>query len=293
MNPSFFCVGAQKAGTTSLHNILNQHPAILLPKVKETKFFIDDEKYKKGIEQYKSNFFLNTEEAQVAGEIDPDYMVWEQVPERMFKCLGPNIKIIFVFRNPVDRAYSHYWMCVRRNIENLTFEEAIEEESTRIRQSMSAFAHFSYIERGMYSKQVNRFLDYFPRENMRFYIFESDFLKFRENMVHDIVRWLGVEHKELDINDHSNKASKARSSVIANFIYQGSPLRKLGRLILPVPSWRREVMKKVDLWNRKPFVPEPILREQRKLLFEKYFLEDIIQLEKLLGMDLSFWYKYI
>ena len=81
--PNFFVVGAQKAGTTSLHHYLAKHPNICLPKQKETKFFVDDSLYDKGIEYYESNYFSNCGAKTVVGEVDPDYMYFPIAVERI------------------------------------------------------------------------------------------------------------------------------------------------------------------------------------------------------------------
>jgi len=181
--PNFLCVGAQKAGTTTLHDILIQHPEIYLPEIKETKFFQDNSKYRKGLDYYEKEFFGKWNGERAVGEIDSVYMYFEYVPERIYKHLGKDIKLIFMLRNPVDRAYSHYWMSYRRGYETETFERAIELEQKRIKIDEFHKIHFSYIDRGFYAKQIKRYLKLFPKENMLFIIFEEDFLKNRKKQL--------------------------------------------------------------------------------------------------------------
>ncbi len=71
---NFMCVGVQKACTTTLHDIFKQHSKIFLPKIKEIKFFQLDEKFDKGIEYYKNEFFRDLKEKKILGEIDSKYM---------------------------------------------------------------------------------------------------------------------------------------------------------------------------------------------------------------------------
>lgn len=109
MLPNFLIVGAQKCGTTSLHEYLYQHPQIYLPEGKETKFFAEDARYSKGITYYEDVCFSTYSGESAVGEVDPDYMYFEQALERIAEHLDlRTTKLIFVLRNPVDRAFSHY-----------------------------------------------------------------------------------------------------------------------------------------------------------------------------------------
>ena len=77
--PNFLCVGAQKAGTTTLYEILRQHPDIFLPqKVKETKFFVFEEKYAKGLDFYSQEYFRDYKGQKAIGEVDPAMMYEEE-----------------------------------------------------------------------------------------------------------------------------------------------------------------------------------------------------------------------
>ena len=125
--PDFLCVGAQKSGTSLLYRLLNQHPEIYLAKGKEIHFFNRDENYNKGIEWY-SEHFAGSEDYKRVGEVTPDYNYVPTVPGRIYKTLGKDIKLIFMLRNPVDRAYSNYWMSFRRGHERFSFEKAIIHE---------------------------------------------------------------------------------------------------------------------------------------------------------------------
>ena len=130
--PNFVCVGAQKSATTTLHTILTQHPNIYLPKVKETKFFLNYGSYEKGIRFYSQEYFGDWAGQKAVGEFCPEYMYFEYVAKRLYEYFGPELKIISTLRNPADRAYSHYLMSKRRTIENEKFEKAIELEHKRI-----------------------------------------------------------------------------------------------------------------------------------------------------------------
>ena len=289
MLPSFFCVGSQKAGTTTLHDILVQHPDICLPKNKETKFF-QSEKYEKGIKYYQKTYFKNCGKAKIAGEIDPDYMYFPYVPQRIFNSLGDSVKLIFILRNPIDRAYSHYWMSVRRGHEKFSFKEALLKEPERL-ESGGEFErlHFSYLDRGRYRMQIENFLRHFPQKNMKFIIFEN-FVKDIEATVISILDFLKVNVEvELDWNVRSNPSSKPRSTLLRDFVYGPGVLKKVGRALLPIRGFRRFIVFEIDKMNQRPVQIPPCSGELRRDLLERFVLSEIEKLEVLLGKNLSIW----
>lgn len=106
--PNFLIVGAQKSGTTSLHDILSQHPEAYLSSVKEINPFTNPVKYSRGV-RYYSNFFKGSTSTQVlVGESSPGYMCNPSGPDRIKKDLG-EIKIVMILRDPIKRAFSQYW----------------------------------------------------------------------------------------------------------------------------------------------------------------------------------------
>ena len=162
MLPNFLICGAQKAGTNSLYYYLEQHPEISLSEKKEVHFFCWDFIYNKGIRWYEKHFISDS---KVIGEATPYYMFHPKVPKRIYETL-PNSKLIFILRNPVSRAYSHYWHEVSSGWEDKSFEEAISIEDSRIKKSQLHHLHYSYLNRGKYAKQIQRFLDYFPKSQI-------------------------------------------------------------------------------------------------------------------------------
>lgn len=177
--------GAQKGGTSSLFAWLARHPSVRPARVKEVHFF--DKKYRLGEAAYRAEFPLRWSLGRgrvvrdgrpraLTGEATPSYLAHPVVPERMAKMI-PRAKLLFLLRDPVDRAFSHYRMSVRRGFEALSFEEALdaepermEGESERLRGDPDYFSHalknHSYAFRGDYASQLERFLVHFPREQL-------------------------------------------------------------------------------------------------------------------------------
>ncbi|MEO0854539.1 MAG: sulfotransferase domain-containing protein, partial [Cyanobacteria bacterium J06648_11] len=137
MVPNFLIIGAQKAGTTSLYAYLRQHPCVHAPDMRELHYFTHN--FNRGLTWYKSQFpsspvrFFDTvvrRQPFLSGESSPTYLLYPQVPRRV-AALIPEVKLIALVRNPVDRAYSHYSMMVRRRFETLSFADAIAREDER------------------------------------------------------------------------------------------------------------------------------------------------------------------
>ncbi len=286
--PNFICPGAQKAGTTTLHAILRQHPDIFLPAVKETKFFQDNQKYPKGIDYYKKEFSGHKNEKCV-GEIDPEYMFYDYVPARIARHL-PETKLVFMLRHPVDRAYSNYWMSVRRGIETSPFEEAIRLESERTSGDEFGRLHFSYIARGRYAGQIKRYMHHFDKGKMFFIIFEEDFLMRRKQTIHSLLSFLKVEQDvTLQLSIRSNPASLPKFGLLNRLIHRPNRLKTMLKVLFPGQRLRRNMLMLLDNANQRPFKYPRLDPNLRKDLLEEYFMDDILELSDLIHRDLSVW----
>lgn len=189
----FLCIGAQKSGTTLLYEHLKEIDELFLPEQKELHFFDDDESYTKGSEWYFRHF-ANAKSRQKKGEITPAYIFFEDVPYRIKKTLGDNVKFILLLRNPVDRAYSQYNMSLlTHKSEKLSFEQAIMYEQYRFKDYRSSIDH-SYVSRGFYSKQILNYFRYFNRSNFKFILYE-DLVEDQNKYVNEILDFLGVSKK--------------------------------------------------------------------------------------------------
>jgi hypothetical protein len=288
--PNFLCVGAQKAGTTTLYEILKQHPDIFLPqKVKETKFFVYEEKYAKGLDFYEKEYFSEWKGEHAIGEVDPAMMYEEKSAQRIYDSLGKNVKLIFIFRNPVGRAYSHYLMSRRKGFEDLSFEKAVEAEEQRLKATNAQKYNFSYFSRGKYTEQVERFRQYFADENMLFLVFEDDFIKNRKETFNRIQDFLGVKHVPLDLDIRSNEAAAPKNKAVHDLTRKKNPVRKLVGSLLP-KSVRRSVQQFISKNNAGELENSKLEKKREQELIDRYFITDIRKLEKLIKRDLSSWY---
>jgi hypothetical protein len=202
--PDFIIIGTQKAGTTSLHAYLSQHPQFLKPYEKEVHFFdggldpsIDN--YKKGQAWYRAHFPLrkNGITSRVF-EASPLYIFNPLVPGRMFNLL-PQVRIIAILRNPTERAISHFFHEKQRGYESLPIMEALLEEERRLESAIQlndyknySFIHHSYKSRGHYSEQLERYLKFFPRQQVLI-LSSEEFFHDQHNILRQVTDFTGVD----------------------------------------------------------------------------------------------------
>lgn len=281
------CVGVQKGATSTLHDILVEHPELTLPRLKETHYFRDDEKYNKGVKHYFSYYFADSKK-KLTGEIDPEYCYFPKCAERIKQTFG-SIKIVFIVRNPVDRAYSHYLMTKRRGLETLSFENAIKQERERLKTHYDHI-HFSYISRGFYCRQIERYEELFGKENVKIVLFE-DLIKNTKAVVDDISSFVGLSAFEFNYNVKSNPASEAKSKLIREFIYQPNRLKRIVGKIIPSKKMKDAIMFLLNKKNLKPAITEKLKINFKQTIYHRYFVNEIEALETKLKINLSSW-KY-
>lgn len=285
----FFCIGAQKAGTTSLHDILSQNPNIGLPLNKETHFFSHDDIYTNNIDDYYKMFRGDAVSKKCIGEIDPEYLCSEVAANRIYEHFGGDIKFIVVLRNPIDRAYSQYLMSKRRGFETLDFEQALKKEEERSTDTFGRL-YFSYSQRSLYTNQIKTYFKIFNPENFIFIRFEDDFLNNKKQTINSINSFLELDDFEYDTEIKSNSASVPKSKIIRNFVNKPNLIRKIGKRIIPSSNLRKDIITKIDLLNQKS-VSYKLEESLKKQLLNSLFYQDILELEKLTNKDFSSWYQ--
>jgi hypothetical protein len=173
MRVGFLVVGAQKAGTTALHEFLSVHPEIGMPATKELHWFDDDANFGPGASErgYHARFPARSG-LRILGEATPAYAYVPAAVPRIHRYC-PAMKLVLILRDPIERAFSHYRM-VRDvfHAEPLPFEAAVAAERGRLALSGgdtsrgSAFRRHAYVARGCYAAQLARLLQWFPAEQI-------------------------------------------------------------------------------------------------------------------------------
>jgi hypothetical protein len=261
MLPGLLIVGAERCGTTSLFNLLRQHPAVFsatLPR-KEVHYF--DYKYHLGLAWYRCHFPL-TARGQLAGrhagappvafEATPNYMFHPAAPERIARDL-PGVKLLVMVRDPVERAYSAHAHQVGYGYETEPFERALELEDTRLAAEAERFAsdpaygprssydHHSYRARGYYADQLERLERLVGREQI-LVIDSGDFFADPGPVYDRVLEFIGVPGRgdpvftPLNARPRSPMPEKLRAALEEHFRpYDERLIPWLGR----EPSWRR------------------------------------------------------
>ena len=173
--PDFIIIGTQKGGTTSLYNYLIQHPQIAPATQKEVHYF--DLNFHKSPDWYYAQFPQPQNGShKITGEASPYYIFHPQVPGRIYD-LCPQVKIIALLRNPVERAISHYYYYIKIQYETLSLEEAIASEPERLKGEIEKLLanpnyysyqhqHYSYLSRGIYADQLPAWMKLFPKSQI-------------------------------------------------------------------------------------------------------------------------------
>jgi hypothetical protein len=182
--PDFLIVGAMKAGSTTLMDYLVSHPEVGIP-AEEINYFDKDSNYKKG-EKWYSSWFKSFTSQNIIGEKTPAYCYNPKVAERIYQ-QNPKMKLIWILRNPVKRTYSNYWHYIRIGKENLSVGDCLDLEDERVKKDI----YKGYFKRSVYVDQVNRYLQFFPTEQMHFIIFE-DFVNNPERGLVELSQFLEI-----------------------------------------------------------------------------------------------------
>ncbi|MCS4136396.1 hypothetical protein GGP44_003074 [Salinibacter ruber] len=228
-----------------------------------------------GREWYEAQF-QDAASSDLCGDKTPTYSYVPGVPKRMNEVV-PDAKILWILRDPVDRAYSNYWHAVGSGDECLSFEEAVRREDERVKQDIWK----GYIRRSQYIDQINRFLNYFDRDSMCFCLLES--IKERPASVFgEVCSFLGVQGEKIDLEalDTQKNATVVPRSIMARYVRgMFDDLPVVGNLL-------RKLEVKVNR-NEQPGYPE-MPRELRAQL-EQHFSKYNQKLKKKIGIDVEKW----
>jgi hypothetical protein len=289
----FLVVGAQKCGTTTLHDYLSRIDGVSLPVNKESHFFSHLDRYRRGRDWYEALF---QPDAVLRGEVDPEYLFVPSAADRIRQVTNCKM-FIFLFRDPCDRAISHYKMSKRRGLEGLSFHDALQSESDRRKteDELLFSNHHSYASRGFYASQVKRYKALFPEARM-FYMKFEDFVgdsAASQNCQRRLLEFLGLSSVELsDLRGlKSNVAKRPKSQLINKFLWDKRSLpvvRNLLKFLIP-ENIRKEIFRLIYSWNVKKYSSD----SNNDFLFPPDVVESLqeeaSELSKITGLDVSGW----
>jgi len=277
MLPNLVIIGAAKSATTSLHRYLDFHPDIHMARGKELDFFIEEKNWVKGRQWYEAQF---DSKAKIRGESSPNYTVrpcWKGVVERMHSLI-PEAKLIYLVRDPVDRAVSHYMQARLGGYEDRDIEEA--------------FAHTEdnhYVRTSKYCYQLEQYLPLYPMERI-LVVSSTDLRTKRPETLRAIYSFLGVDvdfqHPDLRVEHH-----KASDKVIPNWLG-----KKLLADVFPLKQIRLHILPALPKSIKRLYHPlvgtkaqRPDLGEDARKRVAESLKQDVECFRKLTGQDFADW----
>lgn len=264
----FIITGVMKCGTTSLGEYIQKHEEIAIPDW-EVGFFTKPKRFKKGYSYYEDFVGKYADsKTKIRGEKTPYSFDKKITP--MIHTYNPDIKLIFIFRNPTSRAWSNYGHDLWNLDEWKSFERCLKEEENRE-------LLYQYKSKGRYVEQIEDYLQYFKKEQMLFLLFE-DFIVDRETSLRKVFSFLEVDPDNYDysLEIHSKKSYHPRMNT---------------RFLI----WYKKTFgKKNLLWGKlwwfhfKGNLKKKIPSEMKKQLDEYYQVYNQ-ELENKYGVDTSKW----
>lgn len=269
--PNFLIIGAMRSGTTSLTRYLRPHPDVFMAPRKELHHF--DFNFDEGLDRYRE-YFAEAGAERAVGEATPNYLYDRDAIPRIADAI-PDVKLIAILRNPVDRAYSHYWHNRAVGRETAPFEEALSAEEVRLAPGdPRTRAHWSYVDRGHYVEQLRRVGEFFPRPALVVLLFDD--LRDRPGETYrTMCRFLGVAD---DFGPPELGAS------VNSFVsFRSRAIRRVARR-LPKPARRA-----VGRLNTKDDPSYPPMEHATRAMLVERFREGNAALAQWLGRDLGAW----
>ena len=218
--PDFLVIGAKRCGTTSLFYHLPEHPCISKSPYDNMGFF--NENFHLGVNWYRSFFpttFTRNKIKSKFGnflsfDVTTRYMEEESTANNVYQT-KPNMKIIVILRNPIDRAYSQYHLNVREKVERRSFEDVIKEDMDRLDKESSEHHEIkpkfsaeenNYLKKGLYALQLRHWLKIFPRENILI-ISTEEFESNQQIIYNKIFKFLNISQFEVKNTEKMEKGN--------------------------------------------------------------------------------------
>ncbi len=276
--PTFIGIGAQKCASTWIYDILADHPDVGLSTQKEIDFF--SYHYDHGLQWYE-NKFSDVGRRTAVGEISPSYFHEPAAPERIHRHY-PSVKLIVSLRNPIKRAMSNHVHEIRIGHltgDDLSFEKGLQNNPM-------------YVEQGLYAKHLERWFQYFEKDQILILLFE-DIVGDQLESAKRIYRFLGIDQNHLPaaLNNRSNRSYVNRYAGLESLRKNArSMMRRAGLDFI----WKfagklglSGIYRKVNQVSGESVVPEVQDETIRRLT--AVFDDDISRLESILSRNLSMW----
>lgn len=284
-------IGAQKAGTTSLNNYLCQHPYIYTHFTLEFSLFNRDH-YKKGFDYYfkktvsdkrkndSACYFLGK---SVGLMYKPDLL-------KKLKDENPEVKIVIVLRNPVERAFSAFLFCEKQGIEPYkNFDDAIfKNDISRFNGDKHFELDCDYVGRSSYLQHIKNVLEIFPKENVHFFLFEK-MIKDLNKDLNEMTHLLGLTSYEFDTSTQFNKGKLTRSKTIAKLLSPGKNFFAKEWIPAKQRTQLKQFLKKLNTKEKAGM--KSSINEATRSYLENIFKPELQELIRLTGLPLNEYWK--
>jgi len=291
--PNLLIVGAAKCGTTSLHNYLKQHPDIFMSEHKEPHFLINSEigkdrihKAVNDLEDYE-NLFKTDIIYKYKGESSVMYLAFPEFSiKNIKKYLDPDVKIIIMLRNPIERAFAGYLHNLRYNpSEDLSFEEAFDRSEERYHQIGDMTPDTRYLQVGNYHFQVESFMAMF-NDNVHVIMYD-DYINDIDLCLFNLFDFLAIDKVSVDTSKkHMVGGWVFKSKFLRNLFIPPNTLKSLLKSVLPNKKIRQAIKQKM---MNISIVETPCMSEEMRKKLTEYYRKDINSLSKLLSKELNHW----
>lgn len=272
MLPNFIIIGAMKCGTSSLYHYLQLHPEVGMSDIKEVDFFVAENNFDKGVKWYERQF---KGDFKKYGEASPNYSkahYFTGVPERMHDLL-PDVKLIYLVRDPIQRIISHYTHNYSEGREHRTIDEALHDLPDN-----------HYLMCSKYFWQLEHYLTYYSASQilvMPSYLLKED----RRMALEQIFRFVGVEEtfysSAFEEQKHETR-KKRRKGRVSSFILESPVIKTLKHYI---PDAVKDPVKQLT----RPEVTKPNLSSILRNELWEYLRSDIEKLREFSGHSFTPW----
>ncbi|MFN5183751.1 MAG: sulfotransferase family protein [Bacteroidota bacterium] len=286
-----FIVGAQKAGTTSLKNYLGEHPQIITHSSQEFPYFFDKNEYQLGFNKIYNQYFNQVNETTFKVVCKHAHLYTSEIGLQRLSKDFPNVSLIFILRNPVDRAYSSYLMEKLYNRVNFNFDEIPESINGSSKLKLETWQFEALISFGFYSFHLKNIYKYFEKEKVRLILFE-DFknnpLFYLKNIFSelDVQKNFNPRVREIH-NESSVPRSLLFSGLIKNTLIEENKFKSIIKKVLPGNSALRLGTQLRDINKKK--VQKKLMNESTRAFLTEYFKPYNEELSEITNLDLSSW----
>ena len=291
--PNLLIVGAAKSGTTSLHNYLKQHPDVFMTEHKEPHFLINSEIGKDrvhnavtNLEEYKK-MFKTDQEYKYKGESSVMYLAFPEFSiSNIKKHLNPEVKIIIMLRNPIERAFAGYLHNLRYNpSEGLSFEEAFDSSEERYHQVKDMTPDSRYLHVGSYYSQVESFMNTF-NDNVIVILYD-DYVNNIDLCLSNIFDFLAIDKVTIDTSrKHMVGGWVFKNKFLKNLLIPQNKIKSLIKSVLPNKMIRQDLKQKM---MNISIAENPCISEKMHKKLTEYYRKDIGNLSELLNRNLNHW----